>query len=286
MDPLQQLLTSYAYTILGSVQEAKDVAQEVLLERLKRKDDTIENEKAYLTRAAINRAINWKNRQKRLRSGYPGMWLPEPVATERADHDLHQKDMLSYSLMVLLEKLDARQRAVFILKEGFDYDHEEIAQVLNISVENSRKILSRARKELKMESGKAVAKTPAGYLDRYIDTIRSGDTARLEQLLSHDVVLVSDGGGKAAAALHPLMGRETALLFLSGIYKKFYRDRRIEKAIVNHQPALLFYEDGRLTTCQVLELQEGKIKRAYFLRNPDKLVSLQAGDRAMAATPW
>jgi RNA polymerase sigma factor (sigma-70 family) len=285
MDSLQQLLTSYAYTILGSVEEAKDVAQDVLLERFKRNGDAIENEKAYLTRAAINRAINRKNRQKKVRSGYPGVWLPEPVATERADHDLHQKDILAYSLMVLLEKLDARQRAVFILKEAFDYEHEEIAQVLNISVENSRKILSRARKELKTESLKSVVKTPADYLDRYIDTIRSGDTARLEQLLSHDVVLVSDGGGKAAAALHPLVGRETALLFLSGIYKKFYRNRTIEKAVVNHQPALLFYEEGRLTTCHVLELEDGKIKRAYFLRNPDKLVSLQAGGRAAAATP-
>lgn len=285
MDSLQQILTPYAYTILGSVEEAKDVVQEVLLERFKRKDDGIENEKAYLTRAVINRAINRKNRQKKLLSGYPGMWLPEPVATERADHDLRQKDMLSYSLMVLLEKLDARQRAVFILKEAFDYGHEEIAQVLNISAENSRKILSRARKELKAESGRPVVKTPAGYLDQYIDIIRSGDTARLEQLLSHDVVLLSDGGGKAAAALHPLVGRETALVFLSGIYRKFYRDRQIKKAVVNYQPALLFYEEGRLTTCQVLELQEEKIKRAYFLRNPDKLVSLQAGDRAAAVRP-
>lgn len=285
MDALQQILTSYAYTILGSVEEARDVAQDVLLERFKRKDDRIENERAYLTRAAINRAINAKNRQKRLQSGYPGMWLPEPVATERADHDLHQKDILSYSLMVLLEKLDARQRAVFILKEAFDYDHEEIAQVLNISVENSRKILSRARKELKTESGRPVAKTPADYLDRYIAMIRSGDTARLEQFLSHDVVLVSDGGGKASAALHPLVGREKVLAFLSGIYRKFYRDRRIEKVVINHQPALLFYEEGRLITCQILELEEGKIKRAYFLRNPDKLVSLQVGDRVRAATP-
>lgn len=285
MDSLQQLLTSYAYSILGSVEDAKDVAQEVMLERLKRKDDTIENEKAYLTRAAINRAINRKNRQRRERSGYPGAWLPEPVATERADHDLHQKDILSYSLMVLLEKLDARQRAVFILKEAFDYDHEEIAQVLNISVENSRKILSRAKKELKAEERKPVEKAPADYLDKYIDIIRSGDTARLEQLLSHDVVLVSDGGGKAAAALHPLEGRERAVSFLSGIYQKFYREQRIEKAFINHQPALLFYEGEKLATCHVWEMEGGKITRAYFLRNPDKLLSLQGSERDTGATP-
>ena len=275
IDSLQPLLTAYAYNILGSYEEAKDVVQDVLLERLNRNGDSIENEKAYLTRSVINRAINAKNRQKKLLADYPGNWLPEPVATESADRELHQKDILSYSLMVLLEKLDAKQRAVFILKEAFDYGHEEIAQVLDISVENSRKILSRAKKELKAANPNNIVRTPAHYLDKYIDIIRSGDTARLEQLLSDEIVLVSDGGGKATAALHPLVGKERALLFLSGIYKKFYHTKQIEKGFVNHHPALFFYEEGQLVTCHVLELKNDQIYRAYFLRNPDKLASLQ-----------
>jgi len=275
MDSLQQLLAAYAYNILGSYEEAKDIVQDVLLEKLKLNGDVIQNEKAYLTRSAINKAINVKNRQKKMLSGYPGNWLPEPVATEGADYDLNQKDILSYSLMVLLEKLDARQRAVFILKEAFDYDHEEIAAVLDISVENSRKILSRAKKELKTESAGTVAKTPTGYLDKYIDIIRSGDTERLEQLLSDDIVVISDGGGKVAAALHPLVGKEAASLFLSGIYRKFYQNSRIEKSFVNHNPALFFYQNNQLVTCHVFELKDEKIQRAYFVRNPDKLASLR-----------
>ena len=275
MDSLQPLLTTYAYNILGSYEDAKDVVQDVLLERLKRNGDEIGNEKAYLTRSTINRAINAKNRQKKIQSDYPGQWLPEPIATEKADHHLNQKDILSYSLMVLLEKLDARQRAIFILKEAFDYDHEEIAQVLDISVENSRKILSRAKRELKTGSTNNV-KAPAAYLDKYIDIIHSGDTKKLEQLLSDDIVVVSDGGGKVAAALHPLVGKERALSFLSGIYRKFYQEKQIEKAIVNHHPALLFYINGILSTCQVFEIQNDKIHRSYFLRNPDKLAALQA----------
>lgn len=275
MDSLQQLLTSYAYNILGSYEEAKDVVQDVLMERLNRKGDAIENEKAYLIRSTINRAINAKKRQKKLLSDYPGNWLPEPVVTEGADHYLHQKEILSYSLMVLLEKLDARQRAVFILKEAFDYEHEEIARVLNISLQNSRKILSRAKKELKTTQLKTITNPPADYLDKYIDIIHSGDIKRLEQSLSDDIVLVSDGGGKAAAAQHPLLGKETAVLFLSGIYKKFYQNSRIEKSFVNHYPALLFYQAGELVTCQVFELQDGKIRCAYFLRNPDKFSSLK-----------
>lgn len=272
MESLQPLLITYAYNILGSYEEAKDVVQDVLLERLTRSGYAIQNENAYLIRSVINRAINAKKRQKKMLSGYPGNWLPEPVPTERADYNLHQKDILNYSLMVLLERLDARQRAVFILKEAFDYDHEEIAQVLDISVENSRKILSRARKELSTPGPAITPKAPDDYLDKYIDIIRNGDTGRLEQLLSDEVVLVSDGGGKAVAALHPVAGKEVALLFLSGIYRKFYYDRRIEKGVVNHHPALFFYEDDQLVTCQVFELDHNKIRRAYFMRNPDKLV--------------
>lgn len=278
MDHLQSLLTTYAYNILGSYEEAKDVVQDVLLERLNSNGDAIHNEKAYFIRVVINRAINAKNRQKRMLSAYPGKWLPQPIITDSADYSLHQEEILSYSLMVLLEKLDARQRAVFILKEAFDYDHDEIAQVLDISVENSRKILSRARKELKTSNEGSSPMVPADYLDKYIRVIRTGDMAGLEQLLSDDIVLVSDGGGKAVAALHPVIGKEKALLFLSGIYRKFYQDVRIEKAIVNHHPALLFYVDGQLVTCQIFVLHNQKIHRGYFMRNPDKLTRMPAAN--------
>jgi RNA polymerase sigma-70 factor (ECF subfamily) len=198
------------------------------------------------------------------------------VATEGADHELQQKDILSYSLMVLLEKLDARQRAVFILKEAFDYDHDEIADVLDISAENSRKILSRARQALKTNHINDAIKAPADYLTKYIDIIHTGDTKKLEQMLNDDIIVVSDGGGKVSAALHPLVGKERALSFLSGIYKKFYSDTQIKQGSVNHNPALFFYEDGQLLNCHVFEMQNGSIHRIYIVRNPDKLRTITA----------
>ena len=275
MDSLRPILTSYAYNILGSYEDAKDIVQDVLLEMINRTGTEIQNEKAYLTRSVINRAINARNRLQKMQSGYPGNWLPEPVATEGADDDLHQKDILSYSLMVLLEKLDAKQRAVFILKEAFSYEHEEIAEVLDISTENSRKILSRARAALQNEPVKEVAKTPVSYLDKYIETIRSRDIKKLEQLLSDDIVVVSDGGGKVAAALKPLVGIENASLFLSGIYNKFYHAQHVEKGMVNHHPALFYYVDGQLVNCQIFEFRDGLIHRIYIVRNPDKLTGLR-----------
>lgn len=267
------MLTSYAYNILGSYEDAKDIVQDVMLEMINRSGADIQNEKAYLTRSVINRAINARNRLQKMQSGYPGNWLPEPVATETADGNLHQKDILSYSLMVLLEKLDAKQRAVFILKEAFAYEHEEIAEVLDISVENSRKILSRARAALQSEHISEAVKTPSAYLDKYIDTIRSRDVKKLEQLLSHDIIVVSDGGGKVAAALNPLIGVESASQFLQGIYTKFYQHITPERGMVNHHPALFYYHNGELISCLIFEWQNDLVHRVYIVRNPDKLVA-------------
>ncbi|WP_205509792.1 sigma-70 family RNA polymerase sigma factor [Longitalea arenae] len=274
MDSLRPLLTSYAYNILGSYEEAKDVVQDVMLEMINRTGADIQNQKAYLTRSVINRAINARNRLQKMQAAYPGNWLPEPVATETADAGLNQQDILSYSLMVLLEKLDAKQRAVFILKEAFSYEHEEIAEVLDISIENSRKILSRARKELQNVTVNENVKTPTEYLDRYMDVIRSRDIKKLEQLLSRDIVLVSDGGGKAAAALNPLIGVESASLFLAGIFNKFYHDRHFEYGQVNHHPAIFYFENEQLVNCQIFEFRDGLIHRVYQMRNPDKLAAL------------
>jgi RNA polymerase sigma-70 factor (ECF subfamily) len=274
MDSLRPLLTSYAYNILGSYEDAKDVVQDVLLEMINRPGADIQNEKAYLIRSVINRAINARNKLQKMQSGYPGNWLPEPVAAETADGDLNQKDILSYSLMVLLEKLDAKQRAVFILKEAFNYDHEEIAEVLDISVENSRKILSRSRAILHNEPISEVVKTPANSLNKYMDVIRSRDIKKLEQLLSDDVVVVSDGGGKARTAINPLVGIESASLFIYAMHNKYYEDRLIMHGMVNHDPALFYYVDGQLVNCQIFEWRNEKIHRVYFVRNPDKLVAL------------
>jgi len=274
MDSLRPILTSYAYNILGSYEDAKDIVQDVMLEMINRSGMEITNEKAYLTRSVINRAINARNRLQKMQSGYPGNWLPEPVATESADGELHQKDILSYSLMVLLEKLDAKQRAVFILKEAFSYEHDEIAEVLDISVENSRKILSRARAALQNGSVHEAVKTPTDYLDKYIDTIRSGDIKKLEQLLTKDIVVVSDGGGKVAAALNPLIGIESASQFLAGVYNKFYQRASFKKGLVNHHPALFYYHEDQLVTCLIFEWKNELINRVYIMRNPDKLGGL------------
>lgn len=275
MEAFKQLLTNYAYNITGSYEDARDVVQDVYLEVLNKDEEKIEDKKAYLTRSVINRAINWKKRQQKFVSEYPGRWLPEPVATEAADTLVEQKDILNYSLLVLLEKLNARQRAVFILKEAFEYDHQEIAQLLSITEENSRKILSRAKKELTNHSLVEPPIISSDYLQQYIEVIHNRDMDKLEKLLAEEVSLVSDGGGKAPAAINPLFGKKAVMAFIVGNYHKFYQHTRIEPFEVNHQPALLYYQQGQLVTCQIFIVQNGYIENMYFIRNPDKLQAIK-----------
>lgn len=275
MQEFRPLLTTYAYNILGSMEEARDVVQDAFLRVMQVEPEKIYDQKAYLVRTVINLAINQKKKQRKLvAADYPGEWLPEPVATERADTSLLQKEVLSYSLMVLLEKLNPRQRAVFILKEAFDYDHAEIAEVLDITEENSRKILNRAKQQLKLESPPPEKSIPAGYLDKYLDVIRTGDTTRLEKLLAEEVTIISDGGGKASAFPKPIHGRPSVISLLTGIFTKFYSKFRTEQHLINHQPALFYYDNDKLVTCQIFIIENEQIVDMFFIRNPDKLENI------------
>lgn len=275
MEELRPLLTTYAYNILGSLEEAKDIVQDAFLKFMHVDNGQIEDKKNYLIRTVINLAINVKKRHQKLVAEYPGPWLPEPVATEKADAGIVQKEVLSYSLMVLLEKLNARQRAVFILKEAFDYDHEEIAEVLDISVENSRKLLSRAKEQL--HKGTPITRPPVqtDYLDKYLTAIQQGNMQELEQLFHEEIVLLSDGGGKAVAATKPLMGIKPVLAFVKGVFSKSYSQARIVKGSINHEPALFYYMGDELVTTQIFSIRDGHIVNFYFMRNPDKMQSLK-----------
>lgn len=279
METLRPLLITYAYNISGSLEDAKDVVQDAFLQFMQVDGDQIRDKKAYLVRMVINLAINQKNRQQKLRAAYPGEWLPEPVSHESADGAIHKKEVLSYSLMVLLEKLDPRQRAVFILKEAFDYEHTEIAEVLGITAEYSRKILSRSKKQLEAGISVQERSIDPAYLNQYLDIVQHADAKRLEQFLSEDITVVSDGGGKASASLNPIHGKQSVMAMLLGLHQKFYTDAHIEEAVVNHQPALFYFsEAGKLVNCQVFTFENGRITQVFFIRNPDKLQSLQKQD--------
>ena len=217
------------------------------------------------------------HQQKRERHLYPGEWLPEPIATEKADNAVNRKEILSYSLMVLLEQLNAKQRAVFILKEAFAYDHAEIASVLGVTEEHSRKLLSRAKEQLKsFEAVTGKPKYDTTYVDKYLAAIQRADMPQLEKMLHDEIMVISDGGGKAVAFLKPVIGRKPVSKLLLGVFRKFYADNTVlKKTAINHEPALCYYQDGKLVTCQIFSLQKDGLNHVYFMRNPDKLKALE-----------
>ena len=281
MEAYQKILFPYAYNILGSVEDAKDAVQEVLTNQLAAEKEGIVNEKNYLIRSVINLAITTKNRNKRI-ARPSEVWLPEPVATDdAADRNLYLKDILSYSLLVLMEKLNATERAVFILKESFDYSHQEIAEVLSITEDHSRKLLSRSKTKL-FKPGVA-ARTQeqhlhtAALLENYIETIRQRDIHKLENMLADDIVLFADGGGKVKVVANTCTGAAAVAQVVLRAYHTYQSKSRILFTWINYQPAFLYYNKGRLVACQVFDiaLSSSKILQINTILDPEKLKNLQ-----------
>ncbi|RAJ76553.1 RNA polymerase sigma-70 factor (ECF subfamily) [Chitinophaga dinghuensis] len=276
MTQYYQLLFPYAYNILGSAEDARDTVQEVLSKYYTSERAGIQDEKNYLIRSVINLAINYKNRNKRI-SRQPAEWLPEPIATDdTADKNVYLKDILSYSLMVLMERLPAIERAVFILKESFDYTHSDIAEVLSISEEYSRKLLSRAKTRLFKPEAAVRSKTQEAdtksLLMDYMDTIRRGDVARLEKMLSAEVALMVDGGGKINVVTKIAHGASEVARVLALVFDKYLQYADAAFHWINHQPALLFSKDGKLYSCLVFELgPDHSIQSINSVVDPDKL---------------
>lgn len=273
----QDLLFPYAYNILGSAEDARDAIQDVLANYYAAPRDGIANEKAYLVKSVINRAINKKQRRKLVPQ--PEEWLPEPVATESADANVYLKDILSYSLLVLLERLNAKERAVFILRESFDYDHKEIAEILSVSEDNARKLLSRAKTKLFKPGGEAPrnpvhdAHTNA-LLQNYIDAIRSRNMPRLEALLTEDIAFYADGGGKINVFRKVCTGAAAVADLLIHVYHTYQSSSTIKPILVNHQPAFLFYNKDHLVSCVVFDIAGEHIIRINAIIDPGKLKNL------------
>ena len=282
MKDYQQILFPYAYNILGSAEDAKDAIQDVLSNYVATPREGVENEKNYLIKSVINHSINLRSRRKKV--SYGEVWLPEPVATELADTNINLKDIVSYSLLILLEQLNPKERAVFILKEGFGYSHQEISEVLSGTVELSRKLLSRAKTKLSQSQHPVKLHrepVPSEILERYVNTIRGGDTERLEDLLAEDITFYADGGGKVNVVKKICTGIHEVADLLVYVYHKFEVNARIIATTVNHQPALLFYVDGKILSCQVLGIspESGEIYQISTVVDPDKLKNIEEETR-------
>ncbi|WP_057937831.1 sigma-70 family RNA polymerase sigma factor [Algoriphagus resistens] len=269
----QKKLFPFAYNILGSVDDAFDVIQDVVVNFLEGNRDHISNESAYLIKGVINKSINLKKRSRKTVGDFN--WLPEPIGTENTDHSIATKEIISYSMLVLLEYLSPRERAVFILKNVFDYSHKEIAEVFSISVDNSKQLLHRAKKTLNNQGGDLSLKgfTSNDLLSKYVEVIKSGDVKKLEEMLSENIITHGEGGGKPGQALISIFGASDVAALLIQTFELHLRKFRNQFSDVNNSPAILYYAGSKLIACQIFEIEQesGKITNMYFVAGRKKL---------------
>lgn len=268
-------LFPYAYNILGNIDDCQDVIQDVLIKFNGKQVSSISNPNAYLIRSVINRSINLKKKTNRERR--QKIVLPEPIVTNQGESTIELDEILNYSMFVLLDTLNAKERAVVLLKEAFDYEHDEIAEILVISVENSRQVLTRAKKKLKLRKPEITASSAKDrkYLEKYVSAIRKGDVKTLEQMLSDEVQVLADAGNKLQVIAELTSGIESTIKLMTYVYENHQKELEIKIEEINHQSALLFYRGTTLINCQIFELNpDGKITSIFSVVDPDKLMKI------------
>jgi RNA polymerase sigma-70 factor, ECF subfamily len=269
---LKPYLFSIAYNMTGQVHEAEDLVQDAFEDVLKKNHDAVQNAKSYLTRIVMNKAIDRLTHLKKQREQYPALWLPEPYITQ-SDNNAH--DILPYAFLHVMEDLNPVERAVFILRESFDYSYEDIAEICSISADNCRQVLHRAKQKLKQPEA-AVTNKKADenekILQEFLKACLSQDTSQLLALLKEDVLLYSDGGGKVVAARKMLEGFSNVGKFLSGIIRKTFPLWSAARNItVNNAPALLLADEKEIYLVLIPHFEQGKLLKIFLMRNPDKI---------------
>jgi RNA polymerase sigma-70 factor, ECF subfamily len=277
---LRPLLFSIAYRMLGRVVEAEDVVQDAFLRWRRAADEGVEvdSAKSYLAATVTRLAIDHLRRAKTQRETYIGPWLPEPLVAGTEEDVAEQAEMadsLSMAFLVLLEDLKPVERAVFLLREVFEYSYPEIAEVVEKSEANCRQLFTRARKRI--EAGTPRFEASAEERDElarsFFAAAGDGDMDGLLELLAADAVAVGDGGGKAYAAREPIHGAQRVATFLVRLFQQGDRiGARLELVRVNGQPgALAFDEEDRLLTVLSLDVVDGHVQAIRSVANDDKL---------------
>lgn len=279
-------LEAVAYRLLGSASEAEDAVQETFLRWQGADTGRIEVPEAWLTKVLTNLCLNQLTSARARRETYVGQWLPEPLlAGDRmlgpAD-TAEQRESVSYAVLVLLERLSPNERAVYVLREAFDYPHREIAEILDITEASCQQIFHRAKK--RVADGRARTRTEIDeaaarrIIDEFLAAAASGRTEPLVRLLTGDAVAVGDGGGKVPARARAFEGALAVATFMRGLFKPSAAKRAIVGGSpdvyawsANGDPALVVVLDGRVIGVMCLEVAADGIAAFRNQVNPDKL---------------
>jgi RNA polymerase sigma-70 factor, ECF subfamily len=272
---LRPLLFTIAYEILGSATEADDVLQESWLRWAEVDLDTVRDTKSYLAQIVTRQALNALRSSARRREEYVGPWLPEPVLVSSDPDDVVLAESVSMAMLVVLETLSPDERAVFVLREVFGFEHAEIAEAVGRPVATVRQISHRARAHVQARRKRYEPRETAQVTERFMAAAATGEVTELMELLDPDVVWTADGGGKLSAARRPVVGADRVLKLLVGMARvgESMPGLRFEPVVSNGAPAVLVRSDAQLEGMFLFEVADGRITHIFAVRNPDKLVA-------------
>ena len=270
-------LFGLAYRMLGSRAEAEDVVQDAYIRWHQSDRSSIRNPEAWLVSATTRLAIDRLRALKTQREAYTGPWLPEPMTRDTApapDQRLELASDLSIAFMVLLERLAPEERAAFLLRDVFDFDYGQIATVLDNSEDACRQIVHRARTRIKSERKRfeVTEAAKADLLRKFTQAVGARDEKALIDRFAPDATWTADGGGRAPAAAHPIVGADHIAKLVIALRDRLQSDRATMELIrVNGETGLCVRTDGRITAVLAM-LSDGKhIHAVYSIVNPDKL---------------
>lgn len=275
-DRHRPLLFSIAYRMLGSVMEAEDVVQEAFLRWERADGSEVRSPRAYLSTVVTRLCMDQLRSARMRREEYVGPWLPEPLPTgteSDAAESAILDESLSMAFLVLLESLSPVERAVFLLREVFDYDYLEVARIVGKSEANCRQISHRAREAVAARRPRfeASREREEDLTRRFVEVCAGGDMEGLLGLLSEDITLWSDGGGRVRAALNPIQGSDRVSRFLFGILGKTSPGFVIRQTKINGQPGIVGYVDEDPMGVVTLDIAEDRIQAIRIVVNPEKL---------------
>ena len=279
---LRPLLFTIVYEILGSATESDDVLQDSYLRWAKVDLAKVRDTKSYLAQLVTRQALNALRAGARRREEYIGPWLPEPLLLDDRDAstDVVLAESVSMAMLVLLETLRPDERAVFVLREVFAFDYDEIAGAVGKSVANVRQVAHRAREHVQARRKRfepADSAMTAELTEQFMSAASTGDVDGLMALLAPDATWTADSGGKATAARRPIVGAKKVAGILTALFRvaaERMPDVRFETAVYNSSPAMVVYNGDQLEGVFLIEIIDGKITHFYAMRNPDKLLGI------------
>ena len=270
----RNLLFTVAYEMLGSATDAEDVLQETWLRWVKVDLAQVHDRRAYLVRITTRLSLDRLRTLRRRKEAYVGPWLPEPLlTTPDVANDVELAESVSMAIMLVLETLSPTERAVFVLREAFGVDYDEIAAAVDKTPAAVRQIAHRARRHVEARRPREVVSRQEAQaaMESFQHALETGDFQSLLDVLAPDVVMVADGGGVKQAALRPVIGAEKVVRMVVAALGKTGVTLAADPTVINGNPAFLLRVDGELDGVLAIRVEGSRITSLYYVRNPEKL---------------